>query len=313
MGDMLFKTKTFLSATMGCTVKGSSDGSTGGMDGIDRWVSVASCVTQGAQPTSAQSWIAMVDGNGSNILLANQGSSADICFMAFSAGGNYIAAGTPTAQPTTTDESQIMSGTSVINNTASGDRILHLWGSSDKKMFRAMVTRASTLITMWGVERFTSMVDPLVTVSPPVWGFFYTGAQTVTNTGGSQMLAVGGTKNSIGGHFYQQSGTPSDVVCGGGLTLALGASGAGVLGVEKPDLQGGNTHVICGMYITSTVAGYRGIAGLRIDWWFSYNNSSLQLGDFYGASQFVGISPTTANTNGGAFWPWDGASTFISA
>lgn len=310
MSEFLYGMKVFLVAN-GYTIKGSCDGVTGAMDAVDRWTSAASCTTRGATAAAAQSWIVLVDGQGVDILFAYQGAADNNCRLTFSDDALYVAAGTPSNQPTATDETNVFSNaTDVINSTASGDRVWHGWVNSDATMFRIVPSRAGTALSAFGIEKYIPLYAQGVAVGK-AFGHYNGSGQLVTNVGGGGIIAIGGLSSTRGGAVrYPPSG--ASVLVGAAFSVSVGTVVSNAFSVQNPTAQGSNTHIMCDMYIASAVSPLRGIIGKRIDWWFAYSNNNLTLGDFYGSSQFVVLGSTTAVTTGGVFWPWDGASSFIT-
>lgn len=306
-GKFLHEIKTFLISN-GYTVKGSSDGASASMSGIDYWTSASACTTKGAFPNAIQSWIILVDGQGVDILLTHQGAVEGSIKISFSNGALFVLAGTVTFQPTATDETSVFSSAEAVGTTTSGDRVWHGWVSSDAKMFRILTCRLGVAGAAFGVEKYTILWDSSQAIGK-CWGFSHRGDQLISNSGGG-FNALTGIANTRGGILRYNT---TNVLVGYGSTLGSGTSGYGTFGTEKPEAQGSNTHILCGMLIVSSVAGFGGVFGLITDSWFSFNNATATLGDMYGSSDWVALSPSTTTATGGVLWPWDGSSYFLTA
>lgn len=164
MAQVLFSIKNFLVATVGWTVKYTCDGTTGptsSSDHTDRIASKANCTTRGAAVTNANSFFVLTDGNGVDFCCSYVGATDDICRISYSASGVYTPAGTSNQTPTATDEVLIVNATSLINNTASLNRIWHMQASSDLKLFRFWLYRNSVGIIHFKTEQVTSVVTAM--------------------------------------------------------------------------------------------------------------------------------------------------------
>lgn len=293
--------KNFLKTTMGYTVKGSCTVVTGAMDGVDRWALDADVTPQGGSAGVAQAWVVLTDGNGCDVLMAYQGGSADVFRLSFSPGGLYVAAGTPNQQPTATDECVIVSGRSIVDPTASANRVFHFMGTSDKKMFRAIVHRSGAGVSLWGVEKVTSETVAPTTFSPASWGFFYS---QFTYGGGSG--TVQGNYSTTGGGLAKVH-TNQDVnaqIGGGGEAFSsVGGASGGFWSAEKPSLQGGNGELLVPIGCTSSTSKAIGKLGTRIDWWGAVTDASGT------PAQGDSFDATTTNALvaiGGHVLPWNG-------
>lgn len=294
--QVLYRVKTFLLAR-GYTVRGSASAGTGAMDSTDRWSNAAAVTPRATTSAASQAWIVLRDGNGADILFAFQGASDDIARISFSAGGLFVAAGTPNNQPTATDEEVIWSATTLVNATASGDRLLSLWGTADAKNFRWALARAN----VWtggviGVERVGAPDSGFgggVTFTPDIAGFGNlatqlshnngTSAYAANSTGARARVVIGGTSFSIG----------AGIGClkGGGLTSLFSN------GVQH--LQGSN-YGLLETYLVSQTASATGNLGKRVDWWLGKTTAAGAVdGDVYGTNQFIQLGETA--------WPWDGS------
>ena len=301
MREYLFQIKEFLKAN-GYTIKGSCDGTTGAMDTTDRWDSAIKAGVRGANTTTANSWVVLVDGSGCNILLSYVGASDDICRISFSPGGNYVAAGTANQTPTATDERIITSATTVINATASADRLWSGWVSSDAKMCRFTIARSGVWTGQtWGVEIMTPVVVSPAVFSPATWGFCYNnGNLTVSSVAGANAFFSANVKGGVA--RVTVSSVAIDITVGGtGESIADGTGGSvGKFNGVLAELQGGSSYPMARIGCSSGTTGARGKLGNRIDWWTGRSTGATD-GDTYGTLEFIQI--------GEIAWPWDGVTT----
>lgn len=297
----------FLPSTMGYTVKGSSNGSTAAMDGTNRITAASNWGTNANSSSAAISWIVLTDGAGIDWCFAYNSASADIVRLSHSPGGNYTTAGTATFQPTATDEIfDAASGTWVQTGT-SLDRVWHMWGSSDKKMFRAAVYRNGTLGYIAG-EKFTSAIVSPATLTLASGGGvngalkIYINAQTLNSwISGYVAATTGGLTRA---HSY---GADNNI-----KTQAGGESAAAVanfFGFERPGLQGGLGDLIFPVQWYCLTGGSDGKLGSAVDMWYVYTNSNSvpNTGDVFGSNQFMSLG------GGGPLLPLDGATTPVTS
>lgn len=301
MARYLFGIKAFL-VTNGYTVRGSSDGVTGpasGVDFTDRWLTFANVTTRGTAAGTVQSWIILRDGNGVDILLAFQGATDDVARIAYSPNQIYVFAGTPTHQPTATDEVVVTSAATLIGTATTIDRIWHGWVNSTDKLCRFAIMRQGIWVgRVWGIEEFAHvMVTPAFPDPPtrPVWGFSLTPTVNTLSTG-------------------VQAGTGRCTVSAApfSMTLKFGceflANDPTQFGGVKPELQGGNGYHLTPLAIGSHIVGARGKAGNLYDWWLGRTTGGADA-DTYGTLQFISMSGVQGSNVGGHIWPWNGVST----
>jgi hypothetical protein len=317
MASYLLDVSQFLLAN-GLTCKGSCNGVAGAMDGVNRWASAADTLTRGASLTDPQSWMALVDGNGCNFLLAYTGGTDDICQISFSPTGIYVADGTPTFTPVADDELVLAAGVSVVNNTISSTgRVMFMWIDATASAYRLLLTLAdggggNPCGVVWGIEPVDdSLQDRPFT--PPVWGFAYlarfgefaisssvtvgfTGPFLQSNRGGRARINGVAVNLSAGFQLYQATGSFS-----------------APWSDTQPNLQGGVGYPIWGPpRIGSVTIGMTGLTANLVDWWscrFSATNAS-NTGDTYGpgaSKDFMAVG-----TGGGILWPWDGVTTPVT-
>lgn len=295
MSKYLFGIKVFLKAN-GYLVKGSSNGTTGAMDAVDRWVTSANVTTQGAGSGSAQSWIVLTDGNGVDILMTYQGATADVARLSFSPGALFVASGTPQNQPTATDEVVFSSAITLINNTASADRIWFGWVDSKSQLCRFAIARSGVFVASnWGVERVFSVVGGggAALWNPPVWGFAIPFNQQALINGS----LIGGARPTV-------ASVAANVTVGLGMEYLINS--AAIFGSIKPELQGAEGYPIYPLTIaTNNVVGNRGKLGNLFDWWQGRTSGAVD-GDLYGTFQLLGLTGIDGVNNGSLLWPWDG-------
>lgn len=302
MATLLYGLKTFLVSTMGWTVKYTCDGTTGptsSTDHTDRWASKANCTTRGTLVTNAQAFAVLTDGNGCDMLFAYQGTSDDLARIAVSVSGVFLPAATPNQQPTATDQMDCNPATqTLISNTTSGDRLWHAMASTDKKLLRVFVYRASVMVVGFGLELITK--EPAVAANVlwngvVGWGTFNSG------TTGPFIVTAGsaiGSGSAAGGSGVARINNIT-AFCGGSGECMNGLTG---FTVASPELQAATVFVPIG-YATST-ANVAGKLGQRIDVWTNWS-SLIGQGDTFGTLNFVYF--------GTLILPWDGASTPVIA
>lgn len=314
MGNYLFALASFFLAN-GYTCKGSSDGATAAMDGVNRWAAATDADTRGANTTSANSWLVMTDGNGCDILLSYVGSTDDIAYIAFSPGGLYVVAGTATHTPTATDQLGLSpSSNTVINATAAAtQRNLFMWVDSEAKLMRVLLimngAAASPCGLVWGVELADFYLQDK-TPTPAVWGFRYAASAGLFNLGpGTTSGFIGNystTPGALQGGQCRINGQQVDVN-GGVLEFEAAAAGGFALpwsNTQTP-LQGAAGYPIWGpLRIGSRTAQQIGMVAQLYDWWTCrYNNLNTSLaGDTYDNLNFMAVG-----LGGGLLWPGDGA------
>lgn len=298
MGAYLLGLKNFLK-TNGYTVKGSCDGTTGAMDGVDRWATAANAQTRATTQTAPVSWLVLTDGNGCDILLSYVGNTDDVALFSYSFGGLFVAAGTPSNTPTATD-SQAVSGTgSWLTSTASGDRLWFGWVDSTKKLFRTAVARGGVWVgQLFGLELFNSTMtgSAVASFTPTVWGRLI-GTSTSAIPNGSQ---IGTTRMPVGG------------VAGSGQAIFFslewfGGSSGLFASTTQPELQGQQGWPILPLGICCGGAGFRGKLGMMFDEYQGRIDSAG--GDTYGTLNWIGMSGHSGLSTGAGLWPWDGVTT----
>lgn len=310
MGALMYSWTQFLITTMGWTCKGSCDGTTGAMDGVNRITAANKWATRNNGAAGAMSWIVLTDGAGVNWCYSFNSASDDIVRLAHSTGGNYVAAGTPAQQPTATDECFDAASGTWVNATASLDRVWHMWGNSDKKMARLAVIRSNALVAAIVTEKFTSALQSPASFS------LATGGGTAGAVHGFYNLVVAGNAglpcNSSG--YSASNGLLARVHAGGAdinfkggvagesfVACWMNNTGGNYFPAEKPALQGGVGELLFPANYGGVLSGADGKLGNPIDWWYAWTTSSAvpALGDNFGALQFLVLGHMF-------IWPWDG-------
>jgi hypothetical protein len=294
MREYLFGVKDFLKTTGTYTVIGSSNGTTGGTagapDGVDRWTTATDAGTRGTAAATVQSWVILRDGNAVDILIAFQGASDDIARISFSPGQLFVVPATTTNQPTATDEVVVSSALTLINATASADRLWNGWVSTDKKLCRFVVARSGVfLVNQWGIELVTSKVSgTAVSWTNPVVGF-----STPVNAFVNQSLV---------GHARVLSASVA-IDPTAKFMMEVFAGQPSIFQTTRSPAQGGLGYPMLPLSMGSIVADVEGKLCSLIDWW--YGRSNALEGDTYGSLQFINVGIFAS----GVVWPWDGVTT----
>lgn len=297
-GVVVGNTNQMIAAGMTCV--GSSNGVTAAMDAVNRCTTAAGFAVRATIAGAAQSWIIISDGV-SQIKFTFKGASDDICTIAFSPGSLYVVAGTATFEPTATDERLIMTGTSVIGSTASGNRVFHCWIDSTHRHWRCAIMSAGVLV---GALLYWELYDPIavapVVITVPVWG----GATEKSVTQSLGNLAGSYQANQSGGLCrVTLSGTPTNAQLGGTAEV-FNNNSANDDGVNAQ--AQGNVPILrpIGLAFSAT-ANCIGKAGNRIDW---YRSSDFQAcGSLSPSRDWVMLNNTATNTVCGVWWPWNPA------
>lgn len=280
----------------GYTCKGSSNGTAAAMDGVNRWATDADASDQGANTTTAVSWMVLTDGNGADICMSYVGATGDVARIAFSPGGLYVVAGTPTFTPTATDECVLCNGVSLVSTSLVNDRVLYVWTDSEAKMMRVCCFVAGALCNgNWGVELLNANRNTLP-FSPAVWGFQFTAANLQL---GSSSLFGAYSVNSIGGQCRINGVTcnvflGAEAYGGGSFTTFAGPT-------VKPELQHSIGYAMFPIECGTTTTNRQGPIGSLYDWWTGQLGASNTVGNVCfpgGQWMMMGISS-------GPVWPWD--------
>ncbi len=303
VSQVLYGMKNFLVATMGSTVWGSCDGTTG--DNTDRWASKANVVTRGASTAAANSWCVFT-WSGGQVCLSYVGATDDIARMSFSFGSKFTLAGTPTNTPTATDE-VVFFATSLINATATLQRVWSVIAASDRSIFRGVVYRNSVMVECFGVENFAPALNqPNITPGLIIGWNSNLSVGTSFLTGGAAGGANSGTLGAVN-TFVSWLGSALKA-CFGGTAMFNGATTWNtVFNTITPELNGAGP--MFPILIGSAGAGAQGWLGTRYDAYFAYGNANA-LGDY--------LDDVAANTRllwAGAtmMWPWQRGTALVTA
>ncbi len=283
----------------GYTCKGSCNGTTGAMDGVNRWTTDAAASVQAANTTTAVSWMVLTDGNGCNIVLSFVGATGDVARISFSASGVTVVAGTATFTPTSADEAVLYTGVSLITNSTTQDRVLYVWVDSTAKMMRTCNFVANVLAEgSWGVE-LVNANRTTITYSPAVWGFAFNNAQLDLS---STTFFASFSANNRGG-YARINGTTANVIMGAesynnGSFIAFAGNNA----ATKPPMQKGIGIGMFPILIGSITATRQGPIGSLYDWWTGKSMSGSSGGDVcYPGGNWIQLTSQSS----GPVWPWD--------
>ncbi len=292
----------------GYTCAGSSNGTTGAMDGTNRCTTAAGFAVRAANTTTAQSWIVITAANGAQTLFTFTGATDDICRITGSPGGLFIVAGTATFAPTATDEVPSVSGTSIIGTATSGNRVFNVQIDSAHNGWRAFIFSASILC---GPTLFGELFDPAFIIGPgatcavPTWWGCHS-----TNSIQSTSFFGGYTVNAVGGSCRMIVGGVAKTINMGGSAKAFG----GVFNAQDNAAQelNGSFFLLRTIGLQSVTTTARGDVGRRFDWLFSHELKACGETDAAKNYVFLNIS-STAGANPGLIWTWDGTSTVTVA
>lgn len=173
VGDAMLAIKNSILTMSGVTVKGSCNGVTGAMDGVDRWTTSANVQTRFNGTAGAQSWIVLDLGNmsGVELLLTYNAASQQGFSFYFSPGGNYVVAGTSTHKPTATDEVTISAQNAIMSSSGTNDRLWTTWFANDGSALRFAIAEAGVWTMFLVLEAVTNRFATPANFSPAVVGF----------------------------------------------------------------------------------------------------------------------------------------------
>lgn len=293
---------------MSYTVKGSCSAGTGAMDGVDRWTLFTDVTPRAATSAASQAWFVFTDGNGVDHCFSYNSSSDDIFRLAHSPGGNYVAAGTANQQPTATDECFDSASGTWTGSTASGDRVWHLWATSDKKMWRSACYRAGVLMSINGIEKLQSDL-----IAPGTWSLAVGGGTAAVykfyanSTGTTYSLTVGINASysaSVAAQLARvHTSADFTITCGGCLEQVYnGRPDVAAYSTETPELQGSKGNLIIPHAIATQTTNAQGKVGRKYDWWFAMGSSSSlpAVGSVFGGNAFFAVDVLI-------LWVWDGS------
>jgi hypothetical protein len=290
--SLLYGVKNYLVATMGASVWGSCNGTTG--DNTDRWASKANVATRGANTGVANSW-AVIAWAGGQLCLSYVGATDDVARISFSQGSLFVLAGTPTFTPTATDEVVIATGITLVGATTSTDRVWSIVATSDRSVFRVCLFRQAAVVESWGMENIVE--GPGVTVGTIIGWNSNLNMPTTLVTAGNQ---AGTNSSSTGGinTFAAWYNGAARQLFGG--TVAFNATVAtSVFAVPSPELNSGCPSFP--VLIGSAAASNTGWLGTRIDMFWTWGNGN-NIGD---VDDDVSQGTRVIWMPGGYTQPWD--------
>lgn len=295
----------------GWAVKGSSNGTTAGMDATDRWSTATDAGTRGTTTTTPVSWFCLTDANSIDILFSFVAATDDQWRFSADFSGAYAAAGTATHTPTSASEIAINSfftsaspqNPTIVGTTASGDRVVSIWTRPDSKGFRVAVASGGTWKSLWGLEPYTqNALGSGVTVSPSAG--FYVNSPSGFAESTTLLNPNSGSTSSVQFRFVtRRTDTGTNLALARGLEV-FGGEGASattlILSNIAPELHGGTEYMMRRFSLGCGNTSHRGRIGTLIDWWQSRPGGTD--GDVYGNREFVHFG----GANFGMAWPWDG-------
>lgn len=275
--------KAFL-VTGGLSVVWSASGGTGptnAADHTDRITSSATWTPRAVGAAASQAWVVLLDGNGGHLLLAFTGGSDDIFYVAYSPSAAYALAGTTNNRPTATDEIVLSSATTMVNATASADRVWHGLISSDAKNYRFCIARSNVLTAQaWGVDAITVTTAIGASTTFPnnacVWSYPITSLESAASLYGAA---------NTNARFQMRV-----VIASVGFTASMGASSYAFNGSNpgfityQPEIQGASSgYPPFPIFLWSPTASCRGYMGTLIDLYACAASASVS-GEGFGGS-----------------------------
>ncbi len=301
--SLLYAVKNYLVATMGASLWGSCNGTTG--DNTDRWSSKANATTRGATTGAANSW-AVIAWSGGQLCLSYVGASDDVFRISFSQGSLFVLAGTPANTPTATDEAVIATAVSVVGVTTSADRVFSITATSDRSVFRCYVLRQATATMAFGLENIIE--GPGVTVGTIMgWNSIIIGLPAAMTTAGNAAGASSGNSAGAANCYVCWYNGAARALFGGTFVFNGQVTIASMFTVANPELNTG-----CAMFpvlIGSAAASNQGWLGTRYDMAFSFGNGN-NLGD---VDDDVSAGTRMMWLSGGHQGPWDPTKGFLTS
>lgn len=268
------------------TLKCTSDGVTGPAnlaDATDRLTDATKTATQGAAAGNAQSWALYTNADGVQLLIANQGATADVLRIGYSRAAGYVLAATTNQQPTATDEVAIATGT-IVGAGLSLDRVMSIWVRDDGRAWSCATFRSAALQSCVGFEQVTSLAT--VRVTNPIFDVPYAIYRyTLMTRGGGQGVPTG---TSVGGGALGPYGTyircytdsARMVGLGGGELIVSAASTStpavgGTFNNDKPAAQDSAATPLIPIYWSGLrLANTDGLFASPIDWYVGYGSTT---------------------------------------
>ncbi len=270
LGSLFYGIKNYMVATMGATVWGSCDGTTG--DNTDRWASKANVATRGATTGNANSWIVIAWGTG-QICFSYVGATDDVARISYSPSGSFVLAGTPTFTPTATDECIISAAVTIAGSGTSADRVYHAVASSDRSVLRVWIYRQGVIAIGFGFEKMAEA--PGITVGT-MYGWNSTAIGASGSSSGHHGGTVVGTTTGSNNSFIAYLGGAVRSVCG--ATVFNNGLVTNVGNATPAELNGGNA--IWPLFVASVTAANTGWIGTRYDAFSAWQASPVLGGTF---------------------------------
>jgi hypothetical protein len=278
------------------TVKFTCDGTTGPSgpsDTTDRLLSKADADTRGANAASVQSYTVLQNPDGLQLMLTFQGATDDVIRISYSVGGLFTLASPSTNQPTATDETLLSTGNSIVNATASADRVMTIWASDDGKAWSNSLWRVNTLQNLLGLERVFNYCETGV-FNQPYLAYRYNSLIRSNSPGGNGPVwdatsTAAGTAGWFGGlaRVFTDGATRITRIAGGELSLP-NIPNSGLLIEDSflsntPALQAGTMPLLPWFLTGEKTASLDGFLGAPMDWWIGYASSTSipAVGDFF--------------------------------
>jgi len=274
--------------THGWTVKFTSNGTTGpasNADTTDRITNKTAASVRGATSTAVQSWSVLQSSDGVQLLFAFQGTTDDVIRLSYSPGGLFVINVTDSRfQPTATDEVVWCQGNSVVNATASADRVMTIWAADDGTAWSNGLFRAGTFQTMLGFEKINSAC-PVSVFAKPYLAYRYNAFDRNNATGGNGPVydpssTAAGAAAWIGGLARVFTAGVNRITRVGGGTVQLAANAGVALAIEDsflsnlPALQNGTMALIPWIPSGEKAAQLDGFLGTPVDWWIGYGGNT---------------------------------------
>lgn len=298
----------------GWVVKWTSDGTNGPAsagDNTNLFTGAADFATRATIAAAAQAYFVVENTANVELMITYQGASDDIARISFSPTG-FTLAGTPTHQPTASDEMVVMTGTSVVNATTSADRVMTIWTTDDTMHWSFALFRQSTLINVVGVEFVNSLCGSGVFAVPYV-GYRFTNCSRQQNaaigrpTAGPDSTAFGSASwLGIAARVFTAAASRVTRVGAGELIVNTNAgnvnSADSLFNSTTPALQGASSPAIPIIWSGERAANLDGLLGYPVDWWQMVTSviTTPALGDFvpgYEVGDTPGVSPASPRSN----------------
>ena len=304
--EVMLAIKNSILTMSGVTVKGSCNGTTGAMDGTDRWTTSTDVQTRTNSATAAQSWIVLKFANmgGAELLLTYQDSFDYRFGVQFSAGGNFAAAATATHRPTATDYQVMLNPSAGTRTPANGGGIAFAtsgvaalwttWLASDGSALYFGIASAAEWWSIVSIQLVSSAVTS---------GTFSPAAVCFTLTP-SSVFGYGGMLDIWESAPVTSCRINSLSVYGFFGTEAAKTGIAPALYTAIAELQGSG-HNMFPVMLWSETPGARGFIGTVTDMWVG--NSTAASGDTYPndtSRLFVQV--------GDMILPWDGSAVVMT-